>query len=74
MKTVTLTTCADSFEAHLLKGALASEGIECILTNENMNQIYAGQLSLSIGVLVLEKDLEEAQKILQEIRDKDNLE
>jgi len=68
MRTETLTTCADSFEAHLLRDTLDLEGIECILSNENMNQIYAGVMG--VGVLVLEKDLEKAQMILSEFRKK----
>ena len=34
MQTVTLTTCDNAAEAHLLQGALANAGIESVLTNE----------------------------------------
>ena len=67
MQTVRLTTCNTSYEAHIIKGNLESEGIPSILTNENMSNLYSGLISAFSGVdiLVNENDLERAKEILK---------
>ena len=66
MQTVRLTTCNTSYEAHIIKGKLESEGIPSILTNENMSNLYSGLISAFSGVdiLVNENDLERAKQLL----------
>lgn len=39
MKTVKLITCDDAFQAHIIQGALANEGIDSLLHNENMSTL-----------------------------------
>ena len=42
MKTVKLITCDDAFQAHIIQGALANEGIDSLLHNENMSTLLRG--------------------------------
>ncbi|VFB13633.1 Protein of uncharacterised function (DUF2007) [Bacteroides heparinolyticus] len=42
MKTIKLITCKDTFQAHVIQGALQNEGIASILHNENMSGIMQG--------------------------------
>lgn len=67
-KTIKLISCQNSFEANVIKGRLESEGIGCMLKNENFNFLYGGlnDSSLGVEVVVLEEDLERAQAILNE--------
>lgn len=62
-KTVVLATYQDTMRAHILLGALESEGIPCMLNNE-MTASVAMQGMLGVQILVFEKDLERAQAIL----------
>ncbi len=67
-KTVILTTCDDAFKAHVLQGALESEGIESILHNEiacNLMPNMNGIMGMGVQVLVLEEDYEAALKVLE---------
>jgi hypothetical protein len=61
-----LKTCNNNFEAQLLKGALKSEGIVCMLSNENMTNLYGGMISAFSGVdvMVLDADYDAAKKIM----------
>jgi hypothetical protein len=74
MKTVTLTTCENSIEANLIKGLLKSHGINCFLTNENFSNImpqFNGIMGAGVEVMIDERDLEDAKKLIdhQLIRD-----
>ncbi len=51
--------------AHLLKGRLESEGIECFLKNENLIQ---PDISTGVNVLIRESDVAGAMKIIEEIK------
>ena len=53
----------DPFEVYLAKAYLESEGIETIIQNELAAQIYASVMDKP-KLLVREKDLEQAIKIL----------
>ncbi len=68
MRTVRLTTCNTSFEAHLLKTALEAKGIPSALHNENMTNLYGGLISAFTGVdiFVYEGDLERAKQIINQ--------
>ncbi len=69
MQTTTLITVDDSTEAHLLKGRLANEGINCFLTNENFTNLYPGRnygLLEGIHIMVDVKDLEKARHIIKD--------
>ena len=50
MKTVRLITCNDSFQAHLIQGALKNEGIDSILQNDNTSGVLRGYISPISGV------------------------
>ena len=67
-KTVKLMTCENSFQANVIKGKLESEGLQCMLKNENFNFLYGGlnNSSLGVDIIVLEDDLERAQEIINE--------
>jgi len=55
----------NSFEVNLAKNYLESEGVETILQNELAAQIYGSQIDKP-KLLVREKDIEQAIKILIE--------
>lgn len=68
-----LKECNNNFDAELIKGALASEGIPCIIQGENINRLYGGISAFPIKVLVNEEDKEAAMAIVTEnVNDNDN--
>ena len=60
---IRLTNCTNEFNAQLLKGALESEGIPAMLSNEIMSGYMGTQ---GVDILVKEEDLEAAKKILDQ--------
>lgn len=68
MKTVKLITCNDSIQAHIIQGALANEGIESVLHNENMSTLLSGCTTgiSGVDVLVADSDYEAAVRLLQQ--------
>ena len=64
---IRLTTCTNEFNAQLLKGALESEGIPAMLSNEIMSGYLGTQ---GVDILVKEEDLEAAKKILEQQEEK----
>jgi len=71
---VKLKVCANSFEAQLLKTKLESEGINCMVTNENMGMLYGGLVdALNPRICVDEDDLERAQAVLEDVSDDQNV-
>ena len=69
MEFVRLSTVGNSFEANFLKEDLESEGISCILTNENVTTLIPhmnGILGSGIQILVAATDLEKANEILKQ--------
>ena len=66
MKTVTLTTCKDNVQAHMLQDILKNEDIESIVHSELTNQVLSPLYNIGVEVLVFEDDLERAQAILRE--------
>ncbi|MFV0392382.1 MAG: DUF2007 domain-containing protein [Paludibacteraceae bacterium] len=71
MKTIILKSCNNSFEAKLIQGNLANEGIECIISNEHYTSLYPnmnGAMGNGIQLLVKEEDAERALKIIHDTR------
>lgn len=69
MAIVHFKTCSNSFEAEVLKGRLAAEGIPCVLQGANASFFNAGmgaQTAFSVNVLVDDRDLSHARKVLGE--------
>lgn len=68
MKTVKLITCDDSFQAHIIQGALENEGITSILHNENMSTVMRGYSSdiTGVDILVYEDDYSKAVGLLEQ--------
>lgn len=66
MKTVILTTFANSIEAHMLQDLLKNEGIESIIQGEYTNEVMGALRGFGVQVLVFEDDLEPARVILKE--------
>ena len=66
MRTVTLTTITNQVKAHMLQDLLRNEGIESMLQGELAAQVTFSAGVLGIPVLVFEKDLNKARKILEE--------
>lgn len=67
MKTIRLITCNDSFQAHLIQGALKNEGIDSLLHNDNTSGVLRGYISSISGVdvFVAEDRYEEALALLE---------
>jgi len=64
-----LITCTDISHAYILKGKLNNEGIDCMLTNENMTNLnphYNNMLGGGVQILVFEEDLDAAREIIHE--------
>ena len=56
-------------EAHLIKGRLLNEEIECFLTNQNFTNLmplYNNMLGSGIQVMISEKDIVAAREILKD--------
>ncbi len=69
MKAIRLLTCDNPVEAHLIKGRLQNEGIECFLTNENFTNLmpfYNDMLGSGVQIIVDEKDYHKAREILKD--------
>lgn len=64
---IRLTTCTNDFNAQLLKGALESEGISAMFSNEIMSGFWG---TPGGDVLVKEEDLEAAKKPILEQQEK----
>ena len=66
MKTVTLTTCKDNVQAHMLQDILKNEGIESIVHSELTSQVLSPLYNIGVDVLVFEDDFERAEAVLKE--------
>ena len=62
---VRLKSCANAFEAEVIKARLESEGIPCVLNNTTMNHIYGG-VCFDVDIMVREADAEKAQALIGE--------
>jgi hypothetical protein len=68
MHSVILTTCNSSIEAHFKKSLLEDNEIECYLINENFSNLlpgYNGMMGAGIQIMIDERDLERARKIIE---------
>jgi Zn finger protein HypA/HybF involved in hydrogenase expression len=77
VKTVRLMTSDNLAEAHIIKGRLLNEGIDCFLTNENFTNLmplYNNMLGSGIQIIVNEKDNDKAREILKDKIEPNNLE
>ena len=67
---ITNKTCANSFEAQLIKTKLESEGIPAMVADEHMGTIYGNAgTAFNPRVLVREEDEARALDILKECGD-----
>lgn len=70
MALVELTTCWNAFEAEILKGALESAGIPCILQSSYFSNVEIGNgianSACAIPILVREEDQEAAKQVIAE--------
>lgn len=68
MALVELTTCWNAFEAEILKGALETAGIPCIVQSSYFSNVEIGNgianSACAIPVLVREEDLEAAKQVI----------
>lgn len=72
MKTISIKSCRDPFEANVLKGRLENEGIPCFLTNENLTTLLPHHFmwdSSGVQIFVDEDDVERALEVLAEVAD-----
>ena len=68
MKIKRLLTSNNLSEAHIIKGKLESEGIDCFLTNENFTGLFPinSNTSLGVQIMVSETDYTKAYEILED--------
>lgn len=64
MKTVSLATVQNSFQAYLLKDVLEHEGIVSFMKNEIISSVY-NIPGMEMEVLVFEDDYEKAREIFE---------
>lgn len=67
MAIIRLTTCENVIEANFIKNKLENENIECFLTNEITTTLipaYNGILGAGIQIMIDEKDIEKALKLI----------
>ena len=77
METVRLMTVDNLTEAHIIKGRLLNEGIDCFLTNENFTNLmpmYNNMLGSGIQVFVSKNNLDKAVELLQDKIEPNNTE
>ena len=77
MRTVTLLTCDNLTEAHLIKGKLLNEGINCFLTNENFTNLmplYNNMMGSGIQIMLNEEDFFKAREIIKDKLEPNNQE
>ncbi len=68
-KIIRILTCDNLTEAHLVKGRLENEGINCFLTNQNFTNLvpmYNNMMGAGIQIMIEEKNYEKAYEILQD--------
>jgi hypothetical protein len=68
MELVTLLQYLQPLEAHILKGRLESEGIQCFVFDENLaiNYPFAANLTGGAKLKVRAEDLERANEIISD--------
>ena len=66
MKTVILTTFANTVQAHMMQDILKNAGIDSMLQGEMTNQVLSPLANLGIQILVFEDKLEQAKEILKQ--------
>lgn len=69
MALVRLTSCWNSFEAEVIKGALETAGIPCLIQGSTFAVVRIGGLGIAnsaceIPILVNEQDLDDALKVI----------
>lgn len=69
MAIVRLTSCWNSFEAEVVKGALETAGIPCLIQGSTFADVRIGGLGIAnsaceIPILVNEQDLDDALKVI----------
>ena len=70
-KLVKLVTLGDSINAHMLVGALATEGIPALIHNENMSTLFSGLSVMGVDVFVYEDVLEAAKAVMNRQNDQE---
>ncbi len=72
MEVVLLKNCADTIEAEVIKGVLATAGIPCMIVDPTQMAVWFAQGPVTMGgvdVYVFTNTLEEAQKAIETRQD-----
>ena len=76
MKTKSLISCNTTAEAHIIKGRLDADGIECFLTNENFTDLIMPlsntMLNSGVQVIVKENDFDKASIVIKDMLEPNN--
>lgn len=63
---IVLREYSNAIDAHIAQGVLQSNGVVCVLTNENMSSVYPMTPAGEVGLLVRRDDAELAERILND--------
>jgi len=75
MDIIRLITCDNAVEAHLIKGKLNNEGIDCFITNENTTTLIPymnNMLGFGVQVMIHKEDYEKARELVKDKLQPDN--
>ena len=56
----------DVYQAHIVRGMLENEGIECEIENENLPFLGMGVAGFDVRIIVNDEDYDRAKAIIEE--------
>jgi hypothetical protein len=56
----------DVYQAHIVRGMLENEGIECEIVNENLPFLGMGVAGFDVRIVVNDEDYDRAKAIIEE--------
>lgn len=59
----------DVYQAHIVRGMLENEGIECEVVNENLPFLGMGVAGFDVRIVVNDEDYERAKAIIEALGD-----
>ncbi len=75
MDIIRLITCDNAVEAHLIKGKLNNEGIDCFITNENTSTLIPymnNMMGAGVQVMIHKEDYDRARELVKDKLQPDN--
>jgi hypothetical protein len=60
---------SDVYQAHIVRGMLENEGIECEVVNENLPFLGMGVAGFDVRIIVNDEDYDRAKAIIEAVGD-----